>query len=115
MFFGESMFSRETDASKIAFVTLARRLAAMDFRLIDCQMHTDHLKSMGATLRSRREYMQELSEGMSRPTLRGRWVAAGEVLDVRTPIATRPPVEQQRAGPRVSTAALSLGMLGARL
>jgi leucyl/phenylalanyl-tRNA--protein transferase len=80
VFFGESMFSREADASKIAFVTLAHRLAAKSFRLIDCQMHTDHLESLGATLRSRRTYMQELSEGLSRPTMRGCWTAADEIL-----------------------------------
>jgi leucyl/phenylalanyl-tRNA--protein transferase len=86
MFFGESMFSRETDASKIAFVTLAQRLAALDFLLIDCQMYTDHLASLGASLQPRREYMQVLAEGLARPTLRGRWVAAGDRIDVRVPV-----------------------------
>jgi leucyl/phenylalanyl-tRNA--protein transferase len=47
-FFGESMFSRETDASKVALVHLARLLAARDFAVIDCQMSTAHLLSMGA-------------------------------------------------------------------
>ena len=48
VFFGESMFSREADASKIALVHLARAMAAGGGRLIDCQMHTPHLASLGA-------------------------------------------------------------------
>ena len=85
VFFGESMFSRESDASKVAFVTLARRLAATGFQLIDCQMHTDHLESLGATLRSRRTYMQELSEGLSCSTMCGRWGVVEAALEVRVP------------------------------
>ena len=48
-FFGESMFSRANDASKVAFATLVGQLRAWDFALIDCQVHTDHLVSLGAT------------------------------------------------------------------
>ncbi|MGM0693574.1 MAG: leucyl/phenylalanyl-tRNA--protein transferase [Pseudomonadota bacterium] len=48
IFFGESMFSREADASKVALVQLARVMAAGGGRLIDCQMHTGHLASLGA-------------------------------------------------------------------
>jgi len=48
VFFGESMFSRQPDASKIALVHLARAMAASGGRLIDCQMHTAHLSSLGA-------------------------------------------------------------------
>jgi leucyl/phenylalanyl-tRNA---protein transferase len=48
VFFGESMFTRRTDASKIAFVHLVERLKAADFALVDCQVHTDHLASLGA-------------------------------------------------------------------
>src|SRR5262245_53766187 len=47
-FFGESMFTRTRDASKMALVGLVRRLAAEGFGLIDCQMHTAHLESLGA-------------------------------------------------------------------
>ena len=46
-FYGESMFSRRTDASKIAFVHLARFLEQRDFRVLDCQMTTAHLASLG--------------------------------------------------------------------
>ena len=48
IFFGESMFSRETDASKVALVHLVRELDRRGFRLIDCQLHSQHLQSMGA-------------------------------------------------------------------
>ena len=49
IFFGESMFSTASDASKTALVTLARILSTCNFELIDCQIHTRHLESMGAT------------------------------------------------------------------
>src|SRR5207249_2848605 len=48
MFYGESMFSRATDASKVALVTLVRELKARNFPLIDCQMSTPLLASLGA-------------------------------------------------------------------
>jgi len=47
-FFGESMFARVSDASKVALVALARQLQHWEFGLIDCQMNTAHLASMGA-------------------------------------------------------------------
>ncbi len=48
IFFGESMFSHMSDASKVALVHLARTTDALGFRLIDCQVHSRHLQSMGA-------------------------------------------------------------------
>jgi leucyl/phenylalanyl-tRNA--protein transferase len=57
IFFGESMFSRETDASKVAFAFLARQLNAWDFALIDCQVHSPHLASLGAEQISRPEFI----------------------------------------------------------
>ncbi len=48
MFFGESMFSRSTDASKVALAALAGELRARSFPMIDCQMNTNHLASLGA-------------------------------------------------------------------
>lgn len=49
LFFGESMFSKSSNASKLAFIHLAESLKSWGFVLIDCQMHTPHLESMGAT------------------------------------------------------------------
>lgn len=63
VFCGESMFSRATDASKAALVTLARQLTRWKFALIDCQMHTPHLESMGASSMPRNEFLQTLKSG----------------------------------------------------
>lgn len=61
-FFGESMFARVTDASKVALVTLVRQLGRWDFGLIDCQMNTAHLASFGAREISRAEFTRRLRE-----------------------------------------------------
>ncbi|MBD9629811.1 leucyl/phenylalanyl-tRNA--protein transferase [Pseudomonas sp. PDM19] len=60
LFFGESMFSRADNASKVAFVTLVQRLKAAGFVMIDCQMPTQHLHSFGARAISRREFASYL-------------------------------------------------------
>jgi leucyl/phenylalanyl-tRNA--protein transferase len=57
IFFGESMFSRATDASKVAFAFLARQLSNWGFALIDCQVHSAHLVSLGAEQISRRAFI----------------------------------------------------------
>lgn len=62
VFFGESMFSIRTNASKIAFITLAEHLSECDFVLIDCQMPTDHLFSLGARSMSRADFLQQLAQ-----------------------------------------------------
>lgn len=56
-FFGESMFSRETDASKVALAWLVARLKVGGFTLLDCQFMTDHLASLGAVTVSRQDYV----------------------------------------------------------
>lgn len=61
VFFGESMFSRRTDASKIAFVHLVRHLQAWGYHVIDCQVKTDHLMSLGAVEIPRRRFTQLLA------------------------------------------------------
>ena len=60
MYFAESMFSLAADASKIALVSLCKQLAAHDFPLIDCQMQSPHLESMGTVTISRKRYMEIL-------------------------------------------------------
>jgi leucyl/phenylalanyl-tRNA--protein transferase len=60
VFFGESMFTRVTDASKVGFVALVQKLQASGYRLIDCQVHTDHLESLGAAMIPRREFTRLL-------------------------------------------------------
>ena len=60
-FFGESMFSRATDASKVALAWLVARLKAGNFILLDCQFMTDHLASLGAVDISREAYVALLA------------------------------------------------------
>ncbi|HOO70486.1 MAG TPA: leucyl/phenylalanyl-tRNA--protein transferase [Spirochaetota bacterium] len=72
-FFGESMFSRESNASKAAFITLVNRLQGKNFPLIDCQVHTSHLESMGARGIPRTEFIDLLNRALSLPTIRGSW------------------------------------------
>lgn len=65
-FFGESMFNRATDASKIALVALCRLLEAREIGLLDCQVGNPHLFSMGAELLSRAAFESELSDLLAR-------------------------------------------------
>jgi leucyl/phenylalanyl-tRNA--protein transferase len=64
-FFGESMFSRMTDASKVALAWLVARLKVGHFTLLDCQFMTSHLASLGATAVSRERYAGLLSTALS--------------------------------------------------
>ncbi len=73
MFFGESMFSRRRDASKIAFAHLVEHLRAEGFGLIDCQMHTEHLASLGAREIPRREFSRRLRDLVDYERPPGRW------------------------------------------
>ncbi|RUS59266.1 leucyl/phenylalanyl-tRNA--protein transferase [Pseudorhodobacter sp. E13] len=66
-FFGESMFSRRTDASKIALAWLVHRLRAGGFTLFDTQFITPHLASLGAVEISRKEYHDRLNAALARP------------------------------------------------
>jgi leucyl/phenylalanyl-tRNA--protein transferase len=72
-FFGESMFAAESDASKLAFVALVRKMRVWDFDLVDCQVHTDHLARFGATEWSRTRFLECLERSLEKPTRRGRW------------------------------------------
>ncbi len=73
MFFGESMFSRVSDASKVALAVLVRRLAAWDFELIDCQMATSHLASLGAREIPRAGFLEKVARLTGVPGLAGPW------------------------------------------
>ena len=67
MFFGESMFTRRTDASKIAMVRLAAQLERWACPLIDCQLETDHLVSLGAEPMPRRQFVAEVGQLVQQP------------------------------------------------
>ncbi|HDP79258.1 MAG TPA: leucyl/phenylalanyl-tRNA--protein transferase [Spirochaetes bacterium] len=72
-FFGESMFYTVSNASKAAFIVMVRALMERDFALVDCQVHTAHLESLGARFIGRERYVSLLEEHLKFPTLRGSW------------------------------------------
>lgn len=72
-FFGESMFARTSNASKVAFVALVEYLKAMDFDMIDCQVTTEHLLNFGAREISRGRYLDILEKSLKSPTMQGKW------------------------------------------
>ena len=72
-FFGESMFARVPDASKVAFVTLVERLLEWGIRLIDSQVHTDHVARFGAELIPRKAYLAALKKALAQDTRLGPW------------------------------------------
>lgn len=73
MFYGESMFSRESDASKVALVRLCRQLARWEFGLVDCQMETAHLASLGARTLPRAAFAAQVAELVNLPHRAGPW------------------------------------------
>lgn len=77
MFYGESMFAHETNASKIAIAHLARFLEEQGFGLVDCQMNTQHLASLGAREIPRREFIDLLHELTAIAPASGRWPSDG--------------------------------------
>ena len=79
-FFGESMFSTVSNASKAALITLTQRLQSRDFGLIDCQVWSAHLASLGARGISREAFTGLLERLLSYETLRGNWGFLGEVM-----------------------------------
>lgn len=74
VFFGESMFSRIRDASKIALATLACQLESWGFGMIDCQQDTTHLASLGATTIKRKDFIHLLNEYCNQAMPRGPWI-----------------------------------------
>ena len=81
-FFGESMFSRATDASKVALAWLVARLKVGNFTLLDCQFMTEHLASLGAVTIPREAYVALLSAALGAPvTGAGAGAGAGAAVD----------------------------------
>lgn len=72
-FFGESMFSRISNASKACFLTMAKQLHAWQFDFIDCQLPTGHLLSLGAETVPRPVFLAELSKTLEHGTRSGAW------------------------------------------
>lgn len=72
-FFAESMFTRVDDASKVALVRLVKQLQAWNFRLIDCQQFSPHVRRFGAEEIPRVDFITHLSEAIKLPDHRGPW------------------------------------------
>ncbi len=73
VFFGESMFHTATDASKVAFATLVDKLKSWDYKLIDCQVHSAHLASLGAVEINRTEFNKLIKQYSAQPTHSFAW------------------------------------------
>jgi leucyl/phenylalanyl-tRNA--protein transferase len=73
VFFGESMFHSKTDASKVAFATMAEQLKIWDYHLIDCQVHTGHLVRFGAQEIARDNFAQLLDRYCDLPAAHTAW------------------------------------------
>jgi leucyl/phenylalanyl-tRNA--protein transferase len=82
-FFAESMFHAVRDASKAALFALVWQLEAWNFQLLDCQLHTEHLASLGAQEVPRADYLRALARALRRPTRRGAWQLDPAVLAAR--------------------------------
>ena len=73
VFFGESMFHTCTDASKVVFVSLVEQLKAWDYQVIDCQVHSEHLASLGAINCERSEFINLLNQYCDEPAHINAW------------------------------------------
>ncbi len=73
VFFGDSMFSEVSNASKIAFIKMCQRLAQNNFQLIDCQVYNPHLESLGAEEISRDDFLQLIKSNYHDHSLVGNW------------------------------------------
>jgi len=80
IFFGESMFAEEPDASKVAFAALCEQLRRWGVRLVDCQVYTDHLARFGAEEWPRARYLEELQPAVAEATRVGVWRFDADVL-----------------------------------
>jgi leucyl/phenylalanyl-tRNA--protein transferase len=83
VFFGESMFSRATDASKVALVALVHILRRGQFHMIDCQVESEHLNSLGARNISRLDFEERLAQTIDMETNPDIWrlpATCGELL-----------------------------------
>jgi leucyl/phenylalanyl-tRNA--protein transferase len=81
MFFGESMFSRGSDASKVGLALLIKQLERWSFELIDCQMATSHLKSLGAREIPRAEFLRHVKRLTKYEPIPTPWVLDEDVME----------------------------------
>jgi leucyl/phenylalanyl-tRNA---protein transferase len=84
MFYGESMFTRESNASKVALVTLVRQLERWGFEMIDCQMTTEHLASFGAREVPRETFLRDVRRLVKEAPVPSPWNADADLSPART-------------------------------
>lgn len=89
VFFGESMFSKASDASKVALVHLVNVLSDWGYRLIDCQVYSEHLSTLGAESITRRRFSHLLQEWVPQPPAQSAWCD-------QDLISPRPPAQSPR-------------------
>jgi leucyl/phenylalanyl-tRNA--protein transferase len=89
MFFGESMFTRVSDASKVAFVHLVLQMRRWGMPLIDCQMSTPHLASLGAREIPRSEFLRQMTDLVRRPSVPAPWRLDADLLGTIESTVTR--------------------------
>lgn len=82
MFYGESMFSRRRDASKVALAYLVRQLERWGFELVDCQMPTAHLASLGAREVPRAEFLACVDRLVHRPAVPSPWALEADFMKI---------------------------------
>ncbi len=80
IFYGESMFTRRSNASKVAVSWLARQLDRWQFELIDCQMSTEHLASLGAREVPRADFLRRLERAIALPPVPSPWVIEDDLM-----------------------------------
>jgi leucyl/phenylalanyl-tRNA--protein transferase len=85
VFFGESMFSRMNDASKVALAHLMHNLRHWQFELVDCQVYSEHLRTLGATRMPRTGFIRELRRLCAEPPAPGAWCSWRAPDDVEGP------------------------------
>jgi leucyl/phenylalanyl-tRNA--protein transferase len=101
-FFGESMFARRSNASKIAFVHLVEQLAAWRFHFLDCQVHTPNTEALGAREWPRDAYLAALARALEEPTRCGRW-------SLLPGLVRKPPPARTRRGHIIEAAGANAG------
>jgi leucyl/phenylalanyl-tRNA---protein transferase len=72
-FFGESMFAKAGNASKAGFITLVRNLEEQGYHLVDCQVYTKHLESLGAEMMPRMDFLRMVEESSQHPVVKEVW------------------------------------------
>lgn len=87
-FFGESMFSRQPNASKIALATLVDQARQWEFLFIDCQVTTEHLITLGACEIDRPRFLRLIEKGIKTPTHRGKWTTPAPTPSSKIPFTT---------------------------